>query len=254
MEQTFKIDYKSFKINDFYQRRFAFFVGSLVQYLRCCISDPGTIPFFFRVLSSGEGSFSNIEKNLYISGVKTRKEDIIKASIRRFNRHGFGKTTLDEIARDLRIGKATIYYYFDSKETLFRAAIQAQVEEYHQLIRAIADDSTERKEKIKKYLEVKAELHRTHPMLVQLVINAYRKVIQDEETTLLAMLIQGEAAILHQMLELPEEKQDSRPLAVALHTFSLPLTAGVIEEFLPQEASGLLKQSLDGFYRLTDKK
>jgi len=54
---------------------------------------------------------------------KERKLQIIKAAVKRFDKHGLKKTTLDEIARDLRIGKATIYHYFDSKEDLYFAAL-----------------------------------------------------------------------------------------------------------------------------------
>jgi len=39
-----------------------------------------------------------------------RKIQIIKAAAKRFARHGLNKTTLDEVARDIRIGKATIFF------------------------------------------------------------------------------------------------------------------------------------------------
>lgn len=48
-----------------------------------------------------------------------RKNQIIKAAAKRFARHGLNKTTLDEVARDIRIGKATIYHYFKSKDELY---------------------------------------------------------------------------------------------------------------------------------------
>jgi AcrR family transcriptional regulator len=50
---------------------------------------------------------------------KEKKLQIIKAAAKRFDKHGLAKTTLNEIARDLRIGKATLYGYFSSKEELF---------------------------------------------------------------------------------------------------------------------------------------
>jgi len=54
---------------------------------------------------------------------KERKTQIIKAAAKRFDKHGVNKTTLNEIARDLRIGKATIYGYFSSKEELFSSVL-----------------------------------------------------------------------------------------------------------------------------------
>ncbi len=41
-----------------------------------------------------------------------------------FSRYGFRKTTMDEIARALKMGKSSIYYYFNSKEEIFEAVVR----------------------------------------------------------------------------------------------------------------------------------
>jgi len=51
-----------------------------------------------------------------------RKKVIISAG-QIFSRYGFKKTTMDEIAKALKIGKSSIYYYFESKEKIFEAVI-----------------------------------------------------------------------------------------------------------------------------------
>lgn len=68
---------------------------------------------------------------------KERKEQIVRAAAKRFARHGLGKTTLDEIARDVRIGKASIYHYFSSKEELFYESIKWEVSNFIGDIKAI---------------------------------------------------------------------------------------------------------------------
>lgn len=40
-----------------------------------------------------------------------------------FSRFGFKKTTMDEVAKALKMGKSSIYYYFDSKEEIFEAVV-----------------------------------------------------------------------------------------------------------------------------------
>ena len=40
-----------------------------------------------------------------------------------FSRYGFKKTTMDEIAKALKMGKSSIYYYFESKEDIFEAVV-----------------------------------------------------------------------------------------------------------------------------------
>jgi len=51
-----------------------------------------------------------------------RKKIIISAGTI-FSRYGFRKTTMDEIAKALKMGKSSIYYYFSSKEEIFEAVV-----------------------------------------------------------------------------------------------------------------------------------
>ena len=51
-----------------------------------------------------------------------RKKIIITAG-QIFSRYGYRKTTMDEIATGLKMGKSSIYYYFKSKEEIFEAVV-----------------------------------------------------------------------------------------------------------------------------------
>ncbi len=51
-----------------------------------------------------------------------RKKIILTAG-QIFSRFGFKKTTMDEIAKALKMGKSSIYYYFNSKEDIFKAVV-----------------------------------------------------------------------------------------------------------------------------------
>lgn len=51
------------------------------------------------------------------------RKKVIQASGQIFSRYGFRKTTMDEIARALKMGKSSIYYYFESKEEIFEAVV-----------------------------------------------------------------------------------------------------------------------------------
>jgi len=51
-----------------------------------------------------------------------RKKVIITAG-EIFSHYGFKKTTMDEIANALKMGKSSIYYYFSSKEEIFEAVV-----------------------------------------------------------------------------------------------------------------------------------
>jgi len=51
------------------------------------------------------------------------RKKVIVAAAQIFSRYGFRKTTMDEIARELKMGKSSIYYYFKSKEEIFEAVV-----------------------------------------------------------------------------------------------------------------------------------
>ena len=52
-----------------------------------------------------------------------QKSKILNESTRIFLRDGFYKTPMDEIAKELKISKKTIYKYFDSKDTLVKDVV-----------------------------------------------------------------------------------------------------------------------------------
>jgi AcrR family transcriptional regulator len=51
------------------------------------------------------------------------RRKIIVSAGKIFSRYGFKKTTMDEIAKALKMGKSSIYYYFESKEEIFEAVV-----------------------------------------------------------------------------------------------------------------------------------
>jgi AcrR family transcriptional regulator len=59
---------------------------------------------------------------------EARPEEILEAALDVFGELGFARTRLDDVARRAGVSKGTLYLYFDSKEALFRAMVQAKVE------------------------------------------------------------------------------------------------------------------------------
>ena len=53
-----------------------------------------------------------------------KKEKILEAAHQRFLHYGYSKTTMNEIAGDLAMSKALLYYYFPDKSQLYIAVMQ----------------------------------------------------------------------------------------------------------------------------------
>lgn len=58
--------------------------------------------------------------------VEDRSEQIMDAALRVFSRKGFTKATNKDIAREAGITPGLIYYYFESKEALFRTLVESR--------------------------------------------------------------------------------------------------------------------------------
>ena len=69
-----------------------------------------------------------MEKNLQNSGKDEVREQLVQAARLVFARYGYKKTALDDISREARKGKSTIYYYFKSKDDIFKAVIDSEAE------------------------------------------------------------------------------------------------------------------------------
>lgn len=60
----------------------------------------------------------------------------MKAALRLFTRKGYDNTSIDELARTARIGKGTIYTYFQSKSEIFLAFCEQQLETVYRELEA----------------------------------------------------------------------------------------------------------------------
>jgi AcrR family transcriptional regulator len=128
---------------------------------------------------------------------KNRKLQIIQAAVKRFTKHGINKTTLDEIARDLRIGKATIYHYFQSKEELYYATIELRTSEYLEEIQNIFNNEDKPIEvRFIEYFEFKNSLSDKYQLIYELVLLVLKDYNFEPELNALKNLIQKEKEIM----------------------------------------------------------
>jgi AcrR family transcriptional regulator len=61
-----------------------------------------------------------------------KREKILEAAYQRFLHYGYSKTTMNEIAGDLSLSKALLYYYFPDKSQLYIAVMRKLATEYIQ--------------------------------------------------------------------------------------------------------------------------
>ena len=62
---------------------------------------------------------------------------ILDAARKRFAYYGFSKVTMDEIASDVGMGKASLYYYFPTKESLFDLVLRHEFDQFFSTVENI---------------------------------------------------------------------------------------------------------------------
>jgi TetR/AcrR family transcriptional regulator len=63
-----------------------------------------------------------------------KKSLILDAARKRFAYYGFSKVTMDEIAADVGMGKASLYYYFPTKESLYEMLLREEAVQFFSAI------------------------------------------------------------------------------------------------------------------------
>jgi AcrR family transcriptional regulator len=130
-----------------------------------------------------------------------RKNQIIKTAVKRFSKHGLGKTTLDEIARDLRIGKATIYHYFDSKELLFYECIEWESDQFIDEVKNIFNnEGFSVREKFDSYFNLKEVIDQRYKLLYDIFLLLMKDDSFEKEKEIIKSIFEKEESILQAVL------------------------------------------------------
>ncbi len=66
--------------------------------------------------------------------IDNKKEQIQKAALKQFSLHGFDKTTMDNIAESIGMKKASLYYYYKNKESIFQSVIEEEFDLFIQKV------------------------------------------------------------------------------------------------------------------------
>lgn len=89
---------------------------------------------------------SNTDRDISIRG------EILQAAGKVFQRWGFAKTTMEDIAHEAGKGKSTLYYYFRSKDEIIDAMVSTEVSLLLMKAKASVRDVQSAKEKLKMYV------------------------------------------------------------------------------------------------------
>lgn len=178
---------------------------------------------------------------------KLRQEEIVRAASKRFGRHGFGKTTLDEIARDVRIGKPTIYHYFKSKDDLFYSSINFQSSQFIEDIKAIFNNQDlPVGARLLEYFAFKETINQRYKLLYDLMLALFKDDSLEKEKEILQNLLQKESEVVGLILSsIYTGRIESMNLSLPFYIVHLSwglLFSNIIKEFSEDGKSVNMKE------------
>jgi AcrR family transcriptional regulator len=128
---------------------------------------------------------------------------ILDAAQKRFAHYGLTKVTMDDIAADLGMSKAALYYYFSTKEDIFRQVIGREQREFIHLVEESNGTKTAARDKLLRFfqhyltffnelLNLKIVSVQTVDLIHPIMADLFRDFAQKECALLEAVLHEGQ--------------------------------------------------------------
>jgi AcrR family transcriptional regulator len=98
---------------------------------------------------------------------RDRREDLLAAAARRFVAVGLRKTTMEDIAREARAGKATLYRHFANKDAVIDALLEREAARFERRLRLAAGEHAGAAERIEAAFVVGVRFFVDHPVMTR---------------------------------------------------------------------------------------
>lgn len=129
--------------------------------------------------------FCKVKRNLLTdmeirSKNDAKKEHVLRAASEVFARYGLDKSTLDDIGKRVGLNKASLYYYFKSKEDLFAAVVLAEMQAFMADLKAKTLAYPDVRKQIRFFLTERIRRHGEVLHLTQISVDARSEPLFEE--------------------------------------------------------------------------
>lgn len=134
-----------------------------------------------------------------MSTVDDKRNQIIEAALKRFSHFGIAKTSMSEIADDLKLSKANLYYYFPDKFSLIEAIAYRIIDESDATIEKAFGEAKGTLDLLFRMLDMKKAYFEKYYMLI---LNLHEMNINEEKwKTLAKRLFQREVETISRIFK-----------------------------------------------------
>lgn len=85
----------------------------------------------------------------------TTKEQILDEARKVFEKYGFNKTNMGDIASAARKGRRTLYSYFANKEEIFQAVIEVEIDALASILNELIEQPIPARDKLREYIHIR---------------------------------------------------------------------------------------------------
>jgi len=161
------------------------------------------------------------------------RNTIVEKAREIFAHYGFRKATMNEIAEGVGKGKSSLYYYFNSKEDVYRAVIEKEAETMKKKLVDAVSEEKDPVEKLRIYVVTRMEILNELINFHQAINSEYltnldfiqkmRKKYDNEEVVLLKSILQLGAE--SETFRIEDVELTALAVATALKGLEIPLLA-----------------------------
>ena len=188
----------------------------------------------------------------------TSSKDIILETARNiFKKFGFAKTSIGDIAIAARKGRRTIYTYFESKEDIYKAVIEKEVDILRKKLFEVIFTKTSAKEKLKGYVTTRMVTINELANYYEALRNDYMrdfKIIEKIREDFDKQEINMVSEILTEGIEANEFEIDSinltaKAIVIALKGFEIPFFIEKVDENIEIQLDSLIEILFNGIIK-----
>lgn len=183
-----------------------------------------------------------------------KRELIIVTARHVFSLFGLNKTTMEQIARATRMGKATLYHYFRDKEHLLYEVVRRETGMMIEAINDSVKDIANPKDKLRNYVNIRMNYLNKLVIAYSVLRDDYlnhlssvqkiRAEFNDYEIQMLSSIIQD--GVDNRVFEVPDVSEITKVFAIALRGMEISLMTDSLKKNDPAQINLLTDTLLYG--------
>jgi hypothetical protein len=160
------------------------------------------------------------------SAAERTRANILKVATHEFSERGLAGARVDEIAERTNTSKRMIYYYFESKEGLYRAVLEKAYEQIRRIEGDVTTDQLPPVEALRQLVGATYDWHNDHPDFVRLVMN--ENIHRAQHIGTLDILLTRRRSILDLLQKLLQRGEKSGDFRKGLDPLDLHMTISAL--------------------------